>query len=275
MDLKQKQANFNQALVSTNHAGAMKQQLRLLTKQAEESDKQSKALMVFTVVTIVFVGGLMGGGELPDLAAMSLTLGITLLTTLREHQQLPSSFLAAVFAINLDAFPLNENGKLPLGYFLKFLCTYSLLPVLRNPLSNHVLRQDGNVDSGLPSQTVTISFAACFPLLFIAFNLDVVGRFWATTKHHIVRLWRTHRSILLFRVMPAGIVLGTFAGALIAIWTSPLGGGIKAGLTTCLILFLLLTIFGWGIWKVFDIARREISMASGTRGTELSPTLDA
>lgn len=55
MDLKQKQANFKQALVSTNHAGAMKQQLRLLTKQAEESDKQSKALMVFTVVTIVFV----------------------------------------------------------------------------------------------------------------------------------------------------------------------------------------------------------------------------
>lgn len=36
----------------------MKQQLKLLTKQAEESDKQSKALMVFTVVTIVFVGGL-------------------------------------------------------------------------------------------------------------------------------------------------------------------------------------------------------------------------
>lgn len=59
LDLKQKQANLNQALMSTNHAGAMKKQLDLLTKQAEESDKQSKALMVFTVVTIVFVRDLL------------------------------------------------------------------------------------------------------------------------------------------------------------------------------------------------------------------------
>lgn len=94
----------------------MKEQLRLLTKQAEESDKQSKALMVFTVVTIVFVRYLTGpGNKMVPLFPDFLTL---------LHGQLPSSFLAAVFAINLDAFPLNEDGKLPLGYFLKFLCKY-------------------------------------------------------------------------------------------------------------------------------------------------------
>jgi hypothetical protein len=31
--------------------------------------------------------------------------------------------MAAVFAIALDVFPLDDNDKLPLGYFLKYLCT--------------------------------------------------------------------------------------------------------------------------------------------------------
>lgn len=48
--------------------------------------------------------------------------GWQLLTLMFNNPQLPSSFLAAVFAINLDAFPLNSEGKLPLSYFLKFLC---------------------------------------------------------------------------------------------------------------------------------------------------------
>ena len=34
--------------------------------------------------------------------------------------------MAAVFAIGLDAFPLDANDKLPLGYFLKYLCTISI-----------------------------------------------------------------------------------------------------------------------------------------------------
>lgn len=39
----------NDQLIATN------EQLDLMRKQAEETDKQSKTLMVFTVVTIVFV----------------------------------------------------------------------------------------------------------------------------------------------------------------------------------------------------------------------------
>lgn len=127
----------------------------------------------------------------------------------------------------------------------------------------------------LLSQTVTISFAACFPLLFIAFNLDAMGRFWAITKHSTVKLYRRHRSILTFRIMPAGILLSILAGALIATWTSTLAEGIKAGLTACLVLFLILIICGWGLSKLIDHARREVSTASGSRSTNRSSSLDA
>ena len=34
--------------------------------------------------------------------------------------------MAAVFAIGLDAFPFDANDKLPLSYFLKYLCTTSI-----------------------------------------------------------------------------------------------------------------------------------------------------
>lgn len=81
--------------------------------------------------------------------------------------------------------------------------------------------------------------------------------------------------MIIFRVMPAGIVLGIFSGALIAVWASPLEGGIKAGLTACLVLLVLLIVCGWGLSKLIDIARREISTVSGTRVTKRSPTLDA
>lgn len=103
----------------------MKQQLRLLTKQAEESDKQSKALMVFTVVTIIFVGPSHLDGNCYFYGAVPMFFDSSADTVL--HRQLPSSFLAAVFAINLDAFPWNEDGRLPLSYFLKFLCMYFTL----------------------------------------------------------------------------------------------------------------------------------------------------
>jgi len=35
---------------------------------------------------------------------------------------LPLSFVAAFFAINIDAFPVNESGKLPLNYVMKYMC---------------------------------------------------------------------------------------------------------------------------------------------------------
>lgn len=81
--------------------------------------------------------------------------------------------------------------------------------------------------------------------------------------------------MLLFRGMPVAIVLAILAGALIAIWTSPLEGGIKACLTACLVLLVLLIVCGWGLSKLIDIARRETATASATRFTHPESSLDA
>ncbi|KAI0021956.1 hypothetical protein F4780DRAFT_259030 [Xylariomycetidae sp. FL0641] len=81
LDLKQRQATIAQALSSVAYA-------RQGFEQAKESDRQGRTLMLFTVVTIVF---------------------------------LPLSFMAAFFAIEIEAFPVNDNDKLDLDYVLKYM----------------------------------------------------------------------------------------------------------------------------------------------------------
>jgi len=36
----------------------------------------------------------------------------------------PISFMAAFFAIQTDGFPMDEQGRIPFDYLLKYLCTY-------------------------------------------------------------------------------------------------------------------------------------------------------
>ncbi|CAJ2502457.1 Uu.00g098510.m01.CDS01 [Anthostomella pinea] len=81
LDLKQKQASIAEALSSVAYA---KQE----AEQAAENARQGRTLTLFTVVTIVF---------------------------------LPLSFMAAFFAINIESFSVNNNGKLGLGYVLKYM----------------------------------------------------------------------------------------------------------------------------------------------------------
>ena len=38
--------------------------------------------------------------------------------------KLPLSFMAAFFAINIDSFAFDDNGKLPLGYVSKYMCRW-------------------------------------------------------------------------------------------------------------------------------------------------------
>ncbi|KAF7870338.1 hypothetical protein EAF04_004084 [Stromatinia cepivora] len=81
-----------------------KQQAVVADLRAVQAAKQGKTVMIFTVVTIVF---------------------------------LPLSFMAAFFAINMDRFPLDKNGKLPMNYVLKYMLTTSLaisLPLKFLPL---------------------------------------------------------------------------------------------------------------------------------------------
>ncbi|KAE9366832.1 hypothetical protein N431DRAFT_384803 [Stipitochalara longipes BDJ] len=106
LDLKQKEFNVSearkQAEITARHVEiadqSQKQGQRQVTlaeatmAQAEETARQGKTVMLFTVVTIIF---------------------------------LPLSFMAAFFAISVDSFPFNDNGKLPMSYVLKYMLSIS------------------------------------------------------------------------------------------------------------------------------------------------------
>ncbi|KAI0107804.1 hypothetical protein GGR51DRAFT_142245 [Nemania sp. FL0031] len=81
LDFKQKQASISGALSLVKYA-------KRNAQQTNEAASQGRTLTLFTVVTIVF---------------------------------LPLSFLAAFFAIEIDIFPVDDNGKLGLDYVLKYL----------------------------------------------------------------------------------------------------------------------------------------------------------
>ncbi|KAI3320968.1 hypothetical protein HD806DRAFT_504125 [Xylariaceae sp. AK1471] len=85
VDLKQKQSN----VMDARSARIQAEESFKLTKQAE---RQGKTIMVFTIVTIVF---------------------------------LPLSFLAAFFAINITQFRRDDKGTLGLGYVLEFMIPIS------------------------------------------------------------------------------------------------------------------------------------------------------
>lgn len=114
----------------------------------------------------------------------------------------------------------------------------------------------------LDGRIVSVSFAACFPLLFIAFNLDVVGRFWVATWRSIRRLWKKYKSKMVPGVILPGIVLAINAAILAAVWTVPMDRGFKAGVTACLFIIEVLVFVGWGVHKLVSIARRDLSASS-------------
>ncbi|EPE36603.1 Ankyrin repeat-containing protein [Glarea lozoyensis ATCC 20868] len=125
LDLKQKQANVSEALYARQQAVESTKQAkrsldianqgiklqRLAQEQAVETARQGKTVQLFTIVTIIF---------------------------------LPLSFMAAFFTINIDIFPLDENGKLSLGYVLKYM--------------------------------LSVAGAASIPFIFLALNQDRVTR---------------------------------------------------------------------------------------------------
>ncbi|KAL8717878.1 MAG: hypothetical protein Q9225_004931 [Loekoesia sp. 1 TL-2023] len=114
LDLKQKHANALEA--------------RFARDQAAGTARQSQTIMVFTIVTIIF---------------------------------LPLSFIAAIFTINIEEFPRDDNSgqqSLPLAYVSKYM--------------------------------FGIGFAISIPLICIALSLDAVGNFF----HEIARRWQERRA---------------------------------------------------------------------------------
>ncbi|KAI0159825.1 hypothetical protein GGR57DRAFT_438674 [Xylariaceae sp. FL1272] len=166
VDLKQKQASILQAVASVEYA-------RRSVEQTEQSARQGRTLTLFTVVTIVF---------------------------------LPLSFLAAFFAIEIDVFPVDENGKLQLDYVLKYLLGISA------GLSIPFIIIAFQVDrfAGWLSQLNQLTQSRNTRLLvFLGILLaSVLGPVWTSRLESTVKVGVTVASVLLglFGIISIGLI---------------------------------------------------------------------
>ncbi|KKY36382.1 putative ankyrin repeat protein [Diaporthe ampelina] len=110
IDLKQKQANFSEAISARMLA-------RATAKNTEQQIKQSEELISWKPKRKTILGQAQPMARVQNRAPAEYSL---------THQQLPLSFMAAFFAINVDVFPVNEDGKLEFGYILKYMLSISL-----------------------------------------------------------------------------------------------------------------------------------------------------
>ncbi|OJD27330.1 hypothetical protein ACJ73_01282 [Blastomyces percursus] len=188
LDLKQKQNNVSEALSARKQAENASMQAEatkelterglenadLSRKQADESIRQGRTVLVFTVVTIIF---------------------------------LPLSFMAAFFAINIDAFPWNNGDKLPMDYVLRYM--------------------------------FSISGAISIPFILIALNQDRIAKF---LKNH-------------GQPTAAGVCVTLLLVILLSvIWTRDLASGMKAAVTTFLVILAILGLaFRWVYRTLFSI----------------------
>lgn len=99
LDLKQKHANAFEA--------------RFAREQAQFTGRQGQTIMVFTIVTIVFVRSLY----------LRLRCGPR-----AKMWKLPMSFMASFFTISIKEFPRDPqtgNPSLSVGYVAKYMCKHS------------------------------------------------------------------------------------------------------------------------------------------------------
>ncbi|EEH10557.1 serine/threonine-protein kinase ripk4 [Histoplasma capsulatum G186AR] len=171
LDLKQKQNNVSEALSARKQAENASQQARatkdlterglenadLARQQADESIRQGRTVLVFTVVTIIF---------------------------------LPLSFMAAFFAINIDSFPWNKGDKLPMDYVLRYM--FSISGAISIPFILIALNQDRIAEflksHGKPTATVVFIVLSLVILLSVIWTRDLAPGMKAAVTVFIVLL---------------------------------------------------------------------------------------
>ncbi|KAF3761449.1 hypothetical protein M406DRAFT_74401 [Cryphonectria parasitica EP155] len=207
IDLKQKQANFSEAISSRKLARETAkntelqiQQTEEMNKQALETARQGKVLMVFTVVTIIF---------------------------------LPLSFMATFFAINIDAFPVNEAGKLELGYILKYM--------------------------------LSISLALAIPFVLVVFRIDYVKQMGKYVREGVLKAVNSPRLIPAICYSTLGLI---FVVVPSITWTSKLATTAKVAVTICLALAVVLVAVGVGLKRLVNLARSTADRSTVTSGSE-------
>ncbi|KAK1580569.1 uncharacterized protein LY79DRAFT_520336 [Colletotrichum navitas] len=155
-----------------------------------DTARQGKIVIVFTVVTILF---------------------------------LPVSFIASVFAINTNGFPLDSNDRIPFDYLMK-----------------HIL---------------AIGLGLSVPFIVIAFNVDRIAGWLKALRDESGHLWKWGFGI------SAG--LGLFLAILGPILTSQLSSGIKAAVLILIGLLAATAVVAYGIYhRVLRMRKISMTVTS-------------
>ncbi|KAK2029637.1 hypothetical protein LX32DRAFT_718243 [Colletotrichum zoysiae] len=162
-------------------------------ESAIDTARQGKTVIVFTVVTIIF---------------------------------LPVSFIAAIFAINTNGFPLDSDDKIPFDYLMK-----------------HIL---------------AIGLGLSVPLIVIAFNVDRIAGWLKALRDIRGHVWKWGFGI------SAGV--GVFLAILGPVWTSQLSSGTKAAVSILISVLAAVSAIVYGLHRLVPSARTtSISTSSDGR----------
>ncbi|KAK1982989.1 hypothetical protein LZ30DRAFT_589420 [Colletotrichum cereale] len=166
-------------------------------RSAIDTARQGKTIIVFTVVTILF---------------------------------LPVSFIAAVFAINTNGFPLDSNDKIPFDYLMK-----------------HIL---------------AIGLGLSVPLIAIAFNVDRITGWLNALRDAKGHLWQ--------RGIGMSAATALFVAILAPIWTSQLSSGIKAAVSILISILAAASVLAYGVYRLFSTSKLAGSVTSSSGGSTRS-----
>ena len=118
--------------------------------------------------------------------------------------------MASFFTIELDGFPYNNDGKMPLPTVVAIICKIS---IRRSP--------DILVPMLLTGAIVSVSAGVSIPFVLIAFNLEAVNR-WTS----LIIAWAKRER---FAIFVTALIILILVIALAIILSQPLESGIKAG----------------------------------------------
>jgi hypothetical protein len=152
--------------------------------------------------------------------------------------------MSAFFAIAIDSFPVNDSGKLPLSYVLKYMRKWTSI----------FFFQVGRLSDLANLQVVTISAAISIPFILVAFNQDRIAR-WLQPMGKGGAIWWTAIAVMI------GILLSV-------ILTSHLAAGIKIAVTVTIVLLALVAVIGQFIYAVVERTRWASSSSSGSGGSQ-------
>jgi len=187
---------------------------------ARATARQGKTLMVFTIVTIIFVSPFCGS-PMPTYRADQLTCGV--------NTQLPLSFFAAFFAIEITEFRRDEGGTLGLGYISAIMCECPHLNLIRPAGVWCILTLTRRA---VPLSTVITAF-----LIFLAFKIRDLENAWRERRARRV----SAKDKALMRASERGASTGRNAGRGSLVWVvsparlgseKPPGAGGQDGPTT-------------------------------------------